>query len=270
MKTNFLTLISTLSLAAFLSACSAPSPSASAIKEFQSKKTDDQAAFSITGIRQQSLRDAALSVGARGGLAWRAQQINQSVTRYESSLDRIFNFHAMLLENNVLPPVLIEGRQIYEQNSLEVIRLSDRSFSIVSQAHFVSMPPTWRDYLLMKFQKPELPDASLMPRNDSERKVWDRYVQEGWQAGISQADSIFSENLGRLKRDYQGMILYRSLLAQQMVSPPYIAEVNLGVTGNDSELSVNDRIYKITALPAFKYQGHGEEWQTESTPMSMN
>lgn len=257
-------------LSAYLTGCAGPSPSGLGVREFQSASGTKDAAFSITGIRHQSLRDAALSVGARGGLAWRSLQINQIVSRYDGTLDRIFNFHALLLDRNILPPVMIEGRYTFEQSTPEVIRLADRSYSIVHQARFVSMPPTWRDYLFLKFIKPEMPDPSLLPRSETERRVWDRYVQEGWQAGIDQADSIFSENLGRLKRDYEGMVRYRNLLAQNMVSPPYVAEVNMGVTGNDEEMSVNDRIFKITALPAFKYQGQGEQWETQSSPVYLN
>lgn len=254
----------------FIYSCTAPSPSSAAIREYQSAASIDQSAFSITGIRHQALRDASMSVGARGGLAWRAQQINQIISRYDNTLDRIFNFHALLLEHNILPPVLVEGRYTFEQSSPEIIRLADRSYSIIAQARFTSMPPTWRDYLFLQFTKPEMPDRSMMPKNDAERKVWDRYVQEGWQAGIDQADSILAENMGRLKRDYQGMVRYRSLLAQNMVSPPYTAEVNLGITGSPDEMSVNDRIYKITALPGFKYQSQGEDWETQSSPVYLN
>lgn len=253
-----------------LTNCTAPSPSGTGIREYQSASSIDQSAFSITGIRHQALRDAAMSVGARGGLSWRSQQINQSIARYEHTLDRIFNFHALVLERNILPPVLIEGRYTYEQSSPEMIRLADRAFSIIHQARFVSMPPTWRDYLFLKYTKPEMPDPSMLPRNDAERKVWDKYVQEGWQAGIDQGDSIFAENLGRLKRDYEGMVRYRNLLSQNMVSPPYVAEVNLGITGTNDEMSVNDRVYKITALPSFRYQGKGEDWEPQSSPIYLN
>lgn len=250
--------------------CTAPSPSGQAIREYQAAGNVDQSAFSITGIRHQSLRDAGLSVGARGGLSWRSQQINQIISRYDKTLDRIFNFHGLVLEHNILPPVLVEGHYTFEQSSPEVIRLADRAYSIIHQARFISMPPTWRDYLYLKYTKPEMPDRSMLPRDDTERKVWDKYVAEGWQAGIDQADSIFSENLGRLKRDYEGMVRYRSLLAQNMVSPPYVAEMNLGITGNDGEMSVNDRIYKITALPSFRYQNKGDDWETQSSPIYIN
>ncbi len=224
----------------------------------------DRGAFSLTGIRYQSLHDAALSLGARAGLAWRSEQINNIITKHTKDLDNIYNFNAMLLDHNVLPPVLIEGRQTLDQSSDDIIRVSDRSYTIQSQARFVTMAPTWRDYLRMHYKAPEMPDASLLPRNETERTVWDKYVDEGWQAGITQADIIYAENLGRLKRDYEGMIRYRTLLAQNMVSPPFVAQVNLGITSGDSQMAVNDRILRITALP--KFNSDGNEWDALVTP----
>lgn len=220
--------------------------------------------FSISGIRHTALRDAALSTGARAGLAWRAQQINALVLRHERNLDLIYNFTAMLLDNHVLPPVLLEGRQPLEQTSDEIVRVADRAYSIQSQARFVTMAPTWRDYLKLTYEDPGMPDTSLLPRTEPERAVWDKYVDEGWQIGITQADVIFSENLGRLKRDYEGMVRYRTLLAQNMVSLPYVAEVNLGITGGESQMAINDRILRITAKPAFNTAG--DEWNAEVTP----
>lgn len=222
------------------------------------------AAASIGGIRHLSLRDAALSLGARAGLAWRAQQINGIVSRHERQLDLIYNFNSMLLDKNVLPPVLIEGRQTLDQSADDIIRVADRAFSIQSQARFVTMAPTWRDYLKLHYPEPEIPDTSLLPRNDIEKTVWDRYLDEGWQAGVTQADVIFAESLGRLKRDYEGMIRYRTLLAQNMVSLPFVAQVNLGVTGGDSQMAINDRILRITSLPQFIIASN--EWNSVITP----
>ncbi len=220
--------------------------------------------ISINGIRHMGLRDASLSFGARGGLAWRADQINRLVMRHERHLDLIYNFNGLLLDHNVLPPVLIEGRQTLDQSADDVIRVADRQYSIQSQARFVTMAPTWRDYLKMNYKEPDVPDTSLLPRNESEKSVWDRYLNEGWQAGVTQADVIFAENLGRLKRDYEGMIRYRTLLAQNMVSLPYVAQINLGVTGGDSQMAINDRILRITTLPQFVTASN--EWRAQVTP----
>ena len=60
----------------------------------------------IGAIRFQSLQDTALSIGARGGLAFRSCELNKLLLRNEKLLNRVFNFNAMLLDKNVLPPVL--------------------------------------------------------------------------------------------------------------------------------------------------------------------
>lgn len=221
---------------------------------------------SITGLRYTALRDAALSLGARGGLAFRANQINRELAENSRYLERIFNFNSLMLDNMVLPPVLIEGRDTLDQNCDDVLRLADRQFYILQQARFVTAAPYWRDYLWMNYLPPEVPDRSLLPKDENEKKVWERYVAEGWQAGIDQANTIFAESLGRLKRDYEGMVRYRTLLAQNMVSAPFVARTELGITGGEGEMAVNDRILRITALPAFEM--NGERWQPNTTPLN--
>ncbi|HKY69682.1 MAG TPA: type IV secretory system conjugative DNA transfer family protein, partial [Gammaproteobacteria bacterium] len=135
--------------------------------------------LSVTGLRHIALRDTALSLGARGGLAWRAEHINKRTLRYSRYLDRTFNFNAMLLEHHVLPPVLIEGRKTLEQGGPDTLRIAERAYVINTQAQFVTTTPTWRDYILLKFMPPEKPDQSLLPRSDMEQQVWDRYIREG-------------------------------------------------------------------------------------------
>lgn len=223
-------------------------------------------AIELTGIRFAALRDTALSLGARGGLAWRAKIINARINQYIRPMERIYNFNTMMLEDNVLPPVLLEGRNTLEQTSSDTLRIADRAYLIQSQAKFVTAAPTWRDYLTLYYDKPEVPDRSLLPKTEQERSVWDKFIQQGWQAGILQADAIFAENLGRLKRDYEGMIRYRSLLAQGIVSAPFVAKLDLGITGNANEMTVNDRVLRITVMPSF--QADSDSWKTEMTPLS--
>lgn len=220
--------------------------------------------LSVSAMRIQSIRDSALSMGARGGLASRAKQINCILTKHEALLFRVFNFNAMLLDKNVLPPVLIEGRNTLNLTGTDAIRISDRLYQILAQAKFVTAAPIWRDYLWMAYTDPEMPDKSLLPRTRPERALWKRYINEGWAAGIQQGDLIFRENLGRLKRDYEGMLRYRTLLAQNMVSPPYVAQLDLGVTGCGTDMAVNDRVLRITAFPAL--QCDSRNWKAEIIP----
>ena len=219
----------------------------------------------LTGLRYIAIRDTALSLGARGGLAHRSNQINAELKQDARYLERVFNFNAMLLDDNVLPPILIEGRDTLDQASSDIIRLSDRQYIILYQARFVTTAPHWREYLWLDFAKPELPDASLLPKDDNEERVWERYISEGWESGIQQANAIFQENLGRIKRDYQGMVKYRTLLAQGIVSAPFVARTEMGITGNSDEIAVNDRILRITAMPAF--ETNGAKWDPITSRM---
>lgn len=219
---------------------------------------------SISAVRSQGLRDTALSVGARGGLAWRAAQINQVLSKNKPLLYRIFNFNALLLDKNVLPPVLTEAQNTLSLAGIDTIRVADRTYQITNQAKFVTATPTWRDYLWLSYVPPEQPHRTLLPKTREERLVWKRYIEEGWRAGIQQAELIFQENIAHLKRDYEGMLRYRTLLAKNMVSPPFVAQLDMGITGGGSDLTVNDRVLRITAFPSL--QNNGQEWKTEIIP----
>lgn len=209
------------------------------------------AASTIGNIRLQAIKETALSFGAQAGLALRAQQINKVLKSNTYQLDRTFNFRELLLNHNVLPPVLVQGDQLLNLATPDSIRVADKTYKIVAQAHFVTAPPNWRQYLFMNYKKPSVPDKTLLPRTPEEQQVWIKYIRQGWKNGLAQAKTIYLANLSRLERDYKGMVLYRELLAKNMVSKPYVATTALGVTSADhnSQLYINDKVLRITALP---------------------
>ncbi|MDQ2994374.1 MAG: type IV secretion system DotC family protein, partial [Pseudomonadota bacterium] len=159
----------------------------------------------MSNFRVEALRDTAIAIGAQGGLAWRAERIDCVLRCQAKMLDRIYNFRALLLRDNILPPVLGEGRDPLNIANCETIRAADIMYRIISPPCFVSNPPNWRDYLWMHYEKPEEPNATLLPKNRNEAAVWNCFVRQGWQQGIDQADLIFDANLARLNRDYHGM-----------------------------------------------------------------
>ena len=212
------------------------------------KKSNDGS--TINPIRLTALKEAGMTVGTQSGLVWRTKRLNHVLKRNSDALDRIFNFQAMLLPNSVLPPVLVEAEKSLHLASDQTIRLADHMFQIHQQARFVSTAPRWRDYLWMDFPDPSTPDPSMLPQNPLEETAWQTFVTEGWYQGIRQANIIYRENLNTLRRDYTGMALYRKLLAQGMVSKPFVARSSLGITGNSSTLRINDRVLRITSLPA--------------------
>lgn len=225
-----------------------------------SKKTNQRKkAASMGRIREMALKETALSLGAQSGLAWRAKIIDDQLVKQTRNLDTIYDFNALVLENNVLPPVLLEGRNTLNLADTQTIRISDRTYKVAKQAHFVTTPPQWRQYLWMDYAKPDYPDISLLPTTKEEREVWCLYVEKGWQNGVEQANTILEESIARIKEDFSGMILYRKLLAMNMVSPPYVSHTDLGVTGDGAEIRIDDRVLRITALPALNI--NSDEWR---------
>ena len=214
---------------------------------------------SMGKIREMALRETALSLGAQSGLAWRARYIDDQLTKQTRHLDAIYDFNALVLENNVLPPVLLEGRNTLNLADTQNIRVSDRTYKVAKQARFITTPPNWRQYLWMDFKKPEYPHTTLLPKTKEERQVWSYYIEKGWAQGVEQANTILEESIGRIKEDFAGMILYRKLLAMNMVSPPYVSHTDLGVTGDGGEIHIDDKVLRITALPALNT--NSQEWR---------
>ena len=218
------------------------------------RKTQD-----TSKIREMALRETALSLGAQSGLAYRAKGIDDQLLRQTRYLDTIYDFNALILENNVIPPVLLEGRNTLNLADTQTIRISDRTYKVSKQAHFVTTPPNWRQYLWLDYQKPEYPHISLLPTNKEEREIWRNNVAKGWQNGVEQANTILEENIARIKEDFSGMILYRKLLAMNIVSPPYVSHTDLGVTGDGHEIHIDDKVLRITALPQLNINSN--EWK---------
>jgi len=210
-------------------------------------------------IREMALRETALSLGAQAGLAWRAKYIDDQLVKQTRNLDTIYDFNAITLEHNVLPPVLLEGRHTLNLADTQTIRIADRTYKVSKQARFITTPPDWRQYLWLDYKKPEYPHITLLPSTPEERQIWCYYIDKGWQNGVDQANTIIEENIARIKEDFTGMILYRKLLSMNMVSPPYVSNTDLGVTGDGEEIRIDDRVLRITALPALNV--NSEEWR---------
>lgn len=258
----------TLSAALVLSACAPGNHRANntdmtslpSLQAMANTSTTNQANRPGMGkIREMGLKETALSLGAQAGLAWRAKIIDEQLTAQARSLDTVYDFNSLVLEHNILPPVLIEGRNTLNLADTQTIRISDRTYKVLKQARFVTTPPTWRQYLWMDFVQPETPNVTLLPKTREERQLWAFYVARGWQNGVEQANTIMEENLSRIKEDFGGMILYRKLLAMNMVSAPFVSHTDLGITGDASEIHIDDRVLRITALPALNI--NSDEWR---------
>jgi defect-in-organelle-trafficking protein DotC len=228
-----------------------PSRPAYSVHDVQSRALQEQveAPSPVSGIRAQALQEQALEFGAQSGLAARSREIKSSLSSRARDYDKVFRFDVAMLEPGLLPPVINEGRDAYEQTGTTKVRAASRIYTIEFPARLVNTPPKWQEYLDSSQPDPRLPHPSLLPRDKDEQVIWDRWVATGWEQGVKQADQMFEGNLARLQRDFEGMLRYKKLYEQGLVTAPVMATSRLGVTGGGSEMAIDDRIYEIT-VPA--------------------
>lgn len=260
---NWITVITTLSLSACTHHQENLNINTANLHQLENVRVDMSPGSSaykteLSGLRSRALRDTAMSLGAQAGLAAASVQINLHTQKNRKNLETIYNFNALMLAHGVIPPVLEAGDNTLNLDDPNTIRVSDRTYKIVQQARFATTAPNWREYLWLSFDKPALPDRTLLPKSVEESKVWSAGIRAGWEKGQQQAYSIFQQNLARLKRDFRGMLLYRKLLEEKMISPPFVSRTELGVTGDGEDMRINDQVLRIVELP--KLQTNSRRW----------
>ncbi len=202
-------------------------------------------------IRTDALREAALSYGARGGLAYRTFEIQRRLVEHEMTMGKTFDFTRLLIAAPsgllIEPPVVTEAqRAVLVNGGGQEAAVADRVYRINRAARIVTASRNWRLYLERDWGKVDPPPALLLPKTDEERAAWRAWVKEGWEEGVTQAQETFEADLDRMTTDFVGMVRYRELLAQGMISPPYAMHEDRGVTGGGSEMRIGDRGVSIT------------------------
>jgi defect-in-organelle-trafficking protein DotC len=237
-------------------AANAVSPPPPVLSELQNQEVtaeDDATRPDTVGlqIRADAQRESALSYGARGGLAHRTFEIQRRLAEYDTSMSKAFNFNRLLVAapSNLLiePPIVSEAQRAVLVNSGgQAAAVADRVYRINRVARIVTAARDWHLYLERDWGRVDPPPAVLLPKTPEEKEAWKAYVKQGWDAGVTQANETFESDLDRMTNDFTGMVRYRELLAQGMISPPYALADDRGVTGGGSEMRVGDRGVTIT------------------------
>ena len=209
----------------------------------------------LSGPRGEALREAALSYGARGGLAARSFAINEMLRRYQAQLDHTFDFSGLVVsvgggQTLIRPPVVTEAQLAFALgNGGQSARETGRIYQITRKAQLASAPPNWRSYLVRTWTSPTPPPDDLRPRSRQEVEYWNKWVAEGWSDGEKQAVEIFLSDLSRLQRDIVGMARFRVLLRRRLVEEPRVAFARSAVEGGRDMMRVNDTTVRITDQP---------------------
>lgn len=229
------------------------SPPPPMLDELQNQTKGEEAKADDLGlkIRSDAIREAGLSYGARGGLAFRTFEIQRRLAEYDRSMSKTYDFNRLLIPEAsgllVEPPVVSAAeRAVIVKSGGQAAAVADRVYRINKVARIVTSARNWRLYLERDWGRVEPPPDILLPRDEEERAYWRELVKQGWQEGVKQAEETFEADLDRMSADYLGMIRYRELLAQHMISPPYTLADERGITGGGSEMRVGDRGLSIT------------------------
>lgn len=228
--------------------------SLSDLKSKNLKALKKSSATMVNDMRGEAIRDIALSVGATAGMQHQYRKEYEAFLKtHEHQLDKVFDFEKLRLSAGVLPPVISQSFAHFEAQSDDFVRLGEKSFKIEKNARIVSSYPTWRDYLNMNIEVPELPQNGFLPKNAKERKIWDMAIEEGWEQGVLQAAAAWNNAMGELQRDYEGMQLYHILLLQGEITPSILSTTKLGNLVSDDGTVKNLDVTGIAIMEHAKF-----------------
>ena len=219
-------------------------------------------------LRFRSMREAAVSWGSQAGFHRRMWELQLMVTEREEIMDTIFDFNRVTWPTPngtgiIVPPVIRRSGAIWSggEDGLSAAA-TDAFFEILTPGRIAGTLPNWRDYLVLVPQSPAPVVASLRPYPE-ELPQWREWAATGWNAGFQQADLTFEAGLARLERDYQGMLEYRRLHAQNMISDIVIdtASYQLGAEDEGRIMRVGERSIRI-AEPS-QLIGDSSTWQPQ-------
>lgn len=223
-----------------------------------SRSSDEQREGLIAqDMKLQAMYDYAKTVAIRAAMTSTLDEMARVITTHGRELDAIYNFAPLMIQNRVVPPVITEARNLYNQDGKLQIRLSDAIYNIEEQARFSSTPPNWRSYLNFNstsdaYQKLTYAAGDMKPTNKVEERVWIDATKEGWEMGARQANVVLEQAMNRLNRDYVGMVRFHTMVLQGKITMPSISSYNLYDNNEGNRLILGEELLQIDVLPTFK------------------
>lgn len=223
-------------------------------------------------IKLQAMYNYAKTVAIRAAMSSRLDEMSGVVSQHSRELDAIYNFSPLMIQQRVVPPVITEARDLYNQDGNLQIRLSDAIYNIEEQAYFSSTPPNWRSYLNFNntgnaYEKLSYVTGDMKPSNKLEEEVWVDGTVEGWNLGMRQANVVLEQALNRLNRDYIGMVRFHEMVLQGKVTMPSISNYNLYDNNEGDRLILGEELLQIDVLPTFSDQRAFNKVNHGSSPM---
>jgi defect in organelle trafficking protein DotC len=216
-------------------------------------------------FRFQVLKETAYTLGFRGGVVDKANELITILNSRADKLDLIFNFSPLISEDGVLPPVVVESSDV-AAFSKDQVRTANHVYKIQIEEKFVSNPPTWTDYLFVglptKFTEDYISNG-IKPKTSEEIRLWKDSVKLGWKDGQKFAVDVLEANFNRLVRDYTGMMRYSELLHQKMITKSKTARSISTITGDGKQIILGDELQRLIEKSSFEL--NIDKWRPSTT-----
>lgn len=227
---------------------------------------DDAINPTAQSAKIEALMEAGLGIGVKAGLRKQLQNINRAVEASTRELDTIYDFGPLMIRDRVVPPVITEARDLYNQDGAYALRLSGASYKIESQARFASVPPNWREYLW--FGSGQVADDGagefLRPKTDYERQVLRTAIAKGWHEGVQQANVMLQYAMDRMNRDVLGMLRFHTFVLNRKITLPAVASQSWVYSKQgDGSVAIDETLLRITTLPEFNTDV--SQWKASAT-----
>lgn len=218
-------------------------------------KGDVKLSQEMAQLRPRALKETAEKLGVQEAFRIRYGELQQKCLDKRASLDKMFNFQPFLLHGgHVIPPVIVSADHYTDMSKVDEMVTVGSSFKILKPARFVSVPPSWRDYLLLNKNalNVEEPHPAMLPVNGKESDIWKQSLSEGWKIGLEHADNLFERSLNELRRDFVGLMQYKILSMKGYISVPMISEGHYAVKVGSDTLELDQQTFRITEQSSFQ------------------
>ena len=208
-------------------------------------------------LRQSAQKKAAMSWGAQTGYARKTSLRNRWLRKESFLLDRVFSFRPFLsTDEHVLLPSVDVGKRAFKLESSTSSDSTLVSYRIHEPARVISIPPTFRDYLILSPGTPKKVNSLLLPKNSKEKKLWKKWTDRGWNAGERLSDQAFRIGMRRLVRAIEGRIRFYELTLSGQIDRPTWARSPAATLRTGEVLEIGDTVLRITRPARFTASEH--------------
>lgn len=209
-------------------------------------------------FRQKAMKDAAMAIGAQHGYVKHMTYLKEEILDKQVYMDDIFDFSLIMKiasgkfeEMHLLPPVIRKTKDTVTVSAdSRRIEIRGTEYEILKHARLVSIAPNWRQYLI--YDQPvavNKPADILLPKNAKEEENWAIWVQEGWLAGIAQAEHEMTYRVRKLGQDFKGMLTYTEVLLEGKIKKPVVSSSTQNIRSSHNEMILDEKIIQL-AMPA--------------------